>query len=49
MRKMIIRMRCKQDPSKKLLPMVIDRWKGFVQIRKSVKHQFKFIANFKEN
>lgn len=27
----------------------MDRWKMYVQIRKSVKYQFKFIANMKEN
>lgn len=27
----------------------MDRWKGFVAIRKNVKHQFRFVANFKEN
>jgi hypothetical protein len=49
MRKHMIRLRYKQDPDKRLLPIVMDRWKGFVAIRKNVKHQFKFIANFKEN
>lgn len=49
MKKHMIRMKYKQDPKKRLLPIVMDRWKGFVAIRKNVKHQFKFLANFKEN
>ena len=49
MNKYMTRFRYLQDPNKKLLPMVMDRWKGFVATRKNVKHQFKFIANFNEN
>jgi hypothetical protein len=46
MKKHIIRMKYKLDPNKKLFYQVMDRWKGFVQIRKTIKHQFNFIANF---
>lgn len=49
MNKYMTRFRYMRDPNKKLLPQVMDRWKGFVAIRKNVKHQFRFIANFKEN
>lgn len=48
MLKHMIRMKYKLDPNKRLLPIVMDRWKGFVAIRKNVKHQFRFVANFKE-
>lgn len=48
MKKHMIRMKYKLDPNKRLLPIVMDRWRGFVQIRKSVKHQFRFLGNFKE-
>lgn len=49
MMKHMIRMKYKLDPNKRLLPIVMDRWKGFVAIRKNVKHQFRFLGNFKEN
>jgi hypothetical protein len=49
MKKHMIRMKYKLDPTKRLLPIVMDRWKGFVQVRKNVKYQFKFLDNFKEN
>jgi hypothetical protein len=38
MKKHMIRMRYRLDPIKRLLPIVMDRWKGFVQVRKNLKY-----------
>jgi hypothetical protein len=49
MKKYMTRFKYINDPKKRLLVFVVDRWKGWVAIRKNVKHQFRYLANYKES
>ena len=45
----MIRMKYRLDDNKKLLPMVWNRWRGFIAFRKLVKYQFNFCSNSTAN
>mmetsp|Transcript_2435 Transcript_2435/g.3723 ORF Transcript_2435/g.3723 Transcript_2435/m.3723 type:complete len:196 (-) Transcript_2435:713-1300(-) len=45
MRKYISRIRIQQQGDRKLLPIVWNRWKEYVGIRKLIKYQFRFSHN----
>lgn len=49
MNKYITRMKIAQDPVNKTLPIIWNRWKQFVAMRKLVKYQFNFCHNNIEN
>jgi len=49
MKKYITRLKIRQNPDRKILPIILDRWKGLTAIRKLLKHQFNFCANSLEN
>lgn len=49
MNKYLARMRMRQDPNKKVVPKVWNRWKQYVGMRKLVKYQCNQMENYTHN
>ena len=45
MKKYMIRMRIARDPNQRLMPIVWQRWREYVAVRKSVRYQFRICHN----